>query len=86
MAGLHLRRKQTLMDLWYNITAWIAGNWHALAGYGATLVILVSQVTANSQRMRLMTAFAATSAPPRQDLKNGCRRIAPGCGQWFLEL
>jgi hypothetical protein len=35
------------MEVWNNAAAWAAGNWQALVGYGASVVILVSLVTAN---------------------------------------
>ena len=47
------------MDLFHNIAAWAAGNWQALVGYGASVVILVSLVTTNVLRLRLVNGLGS---------------------------
>ena len=47
------------MDIWNNVAAWAAGNWQALVGYGASVVILVSLVTANVLKLRLVNGVGS---------------------------
>lgn len=42
------------MEVWNTVAAYAGGHWQELVGYGASLVILVSLVTTNVLRLRLV--------------------------------
>jgi hypothetical protein len=46
------RRAGEFMEFWARVADWTAGNWQALVGYGASVVILLSLVTANVLKLR----------------------------------
>ena len=51
--------QENIMELWNEIAGWIAGNWTALVGYGASVVILISLVTTNVLRLRLVNGIGS---------------------------
>jgi hypothetical protein len=53
------RRTKVNMEFAKNVAAWAAENWQALVGYGASVVILVSLVTANVLKLRLVNGIGS---------------------------
>lgn len=47
------------MEFLQRVADWTAGNWQALVGYGASVVILVSLVTANVLKLRLVNGIGS---------------------------
>lgn len=47
------------MHVFDNLTPWLSANWPSLVGYGASVVILVSLVTTNVLRLRLVNGIGS---------------------------
>jgi hypothetical protein len=47
------------MNFLHNLSPWLSSNWPSLVGYGASVVILVSLVTTNVLRLRLVNGIGS---------------------------